>query len=186
MSWCIILCYVMVWYAVLCYGMLCCVMTCYNMLCYVVRCLCFLLCVVACLQLTAFEEWWCIVCQSGRTTKADHTDLNMLCYSMLDYIGFFMYVMLYVLCVGNSKTKTGACPSEIARSALPVSAGTRFHFDTQLCVGNLWIWDKCMSWCVLTPRYPTAANNNECLYRRPIALTLPMPANIDIREEGGF
>ena len=36
----------------------------------------------------------------------------------------------------------------------------------------------------LTPRYPTAANTNECLFHRPVALTLPMSVNIGNRGEG--
>ena len=37
----------------------------------------------------------------------------------------------------------------------------------------------------LTPRYPTAANTNECLFHRPVGLILPMSVNIDIRKKGG-
>ena len=36
----------------------------------------------------------------------------------------------------------------------------------------------------LADRCPTAANNNECLFHRPIALNLRMSVNIDIR--GGW
>ena len=36
----------------------------------------------------------------------------------------------------------------------------------------------------LTQRYPAAANENECLFIRPIALTSAMSVNIDIRGEG--
>ena len=36
----------------------------------------------------------------------------------------------------------------------------------------------------LTQIYSTAANKNECLFIRPIALTFAMSVNIDIRGEG--
>ena len=37
----------------------------------------------------------------------------------------------------------------------------------------------------LTPRYPTAANTNKCLFHRPIALTSLMSVNVDIRRGWG-
>ena len=37
----------------------------------------------------------------------------------------------------------------------------------------------------LAQRYTTAANKHERLFHRPIALTLPMSVNIDIRGQGG-
>ena len=37
---------------------------------------------------------------------------------------------------------------------------------------------------MLTQRHTTAANKNKCLFHRPVAVTLPMSVNIDIRGEG--
>ena len=38
---------------------------------------------------------------------------------------------------------------------------------------------------MLTQRYPTAANNNEWIFHRPIALTLHVSVNINILRDGG-
>ena len=87
-----------------------------------------------------------------------------------------------------------ALPQAVTAS-IPVMSGW-------LPIHHIWyrcLWNKHSSrcrWCFqcpdpapliskLTPRYPTAANINECSFHRPVALTLPMSVNIDIRGEGG-
>ena len=52
-----------------------------------------------------------------------------------------------------------------------------------------WCWcsqwpDPALLMSKLTQIYPTAANNNECLFQRPVALNLGISANIDIRGWG--
>ena len=67
------------------------------------------------------------------------------------------------------------------QSIIPMSE-VKTHLDVA-CV--LYSPDPTPLISMLTPRYPTAANTNECVFHRPIALTLAMSVNIDIRGGGG-